>query len=454
MKKRMLATCAALTVLCVSAAGGGTVEAQKSVGKEWQAYPVRTVENAAGEDGAALDEFGGWKNRHVGNKTGFFQVKEIDGRWCFVDPAGNRFLSKGVVSLRPGRSERQQAALKEKFGDLHGFLQHEAEFLKTNGFNTTGAWSDTKKDRSVRIAYTGMLDVMKPLNRRLRDSGADAEGFANADKEGYPWGVAQVFSPEFPAMAEKGIKEAAKYADDKWLVGYFIDNEIPFDRGDLWKCLTKWPKEHPNRKAAQKWLDHRCHKAGATLKDASEQDRLDFAAYELETYLKVVTSLLKKYDPNHLFLGSRYNKWKNQLENESFMKTAGKYVDVVSINHYNKWEPDGELVANWLKWSGRPFLITEFYVKGMDSGLKNDTGAGWNVRTQSDRGRFYQNFCLKLMESKGCIGWHWFRYQDNDPEDKTTDHSNKDSNKGIVRWDFSRYDEVVELMRALNRAVR
>jgi len=60
--------------------------------------------------------------------------------------------------------------------------------------------------------------------------------------------------------------------------------------------------------------------------------------------------------------------------------------------------------------SGRPVVVTEWYAKGMDSGMANTTGAGWLVRTQADRGWFYQNFVLALMESKVCVGWHWFKY--------------------------------------------
>ena len=94
--------------------------------------------------------------------------------------------------------------------------------------------------------------------------------------------------------------------------------------------------------------------------------------------------------------------------------------------------------------------MTEFYTKGEDSELPNNTGAGWNVRTQAERGYFYQNFALKLIESKVCVGWHWFTYQDNDPENENTDPSNRDSNKGMVTWDFQYYTPLLDNMEALN----
>ena len=107
----------------------------------------------------------------------------------------------------------------------------------------------------------------------------------------------------------------------------------------------------------------------------------------------------------------------------------------------------------WAEAAGKPFMITEFYTKGMDSGAANTTGAGWCVPTQRDRGFFYQNFTLALLESKGCVGWHWFRYMDNDPEDLTADPSNHDSNKGIVNCNYQPYQSLLDSMKQTNEKV-
>jgi hypothetical protein len=112
--------------------------------------------------------------------------------------------------------------------------------------------------------------------------------------------------------------------------------------------------------------------------------------------------------------------------------------------------PNKEMMKKWDEWTGKPFIITEFYTKGMDSGLPNTTGAGWTVRTQKDRGYAYQHFCLALLEAKNCVGWHWFKYQDNDPTAKGVDPSNIDSNKGIVDNDYNYYTDLVDLMKELN----
>src|ERR1035437_2138872 len=100
-------------------------------------------------------------------------------------------------------------------------------------------------------------------------------------------------------------------------------------------------------------------------------------------------------------------------------------------------------------------MMTEFYTKGSDADprLTNAHGAGWIVPTQADRGKFYQNFCLDLLRSRVCVGWHWLKYQDNDPDDLTADLSNRDANKGIVDNSYHPYLPLTGLMKELNDQV-
>ncbi len=51
------------------------------------------------------------------------------------------------------------------------------------------------------------------------------------------------------------------------------------------------------------------------------------------------------------------------------------------------------------------------------------------------------------------MGWHWFKYIDNDPTDTTADPSNNDSNKGIVTTLYHQYNDLLVMMNALNRRV-
>ena len=82
--------------------------------------------------------------------------------------------------------------------------------------------------------------------------------------------------------------------------------------------------------------------------------------------------------------------------------------------------------------------------------MPNTSGAGWIVKTQRDRGNFYQHFALGLLESKVCVGWHWFKYADNDPDDTNADPSNIDSNKGIVSNRYEPYPELLQSAKRIN----
>jgi hypothetical protein len=159
-----------------------------------------------------------------------------------------------------------------------------------------------------------------------------------------------------------------------------------------------------------------------------------------------VNQAIKRYDPNHLYLGSRF--YGSDKDKPEIFRAIGPYVDVISVNHYSQWTPDISRIRMWERESGRPVLITEWYVKGQDSGMGNTTGAGWVVHTQEDRALFYENFTLALLESRVVLGWHWFKYADNDPDDTTADPSNIDSNKGVVS---NRYDPWYELLNSARR---
>jgi hypothetical protein len=149
-----------------------------------------------------------------------------------------------------------------------------------------------------------------------------------------------------------------------------------------------------------------------------------------------------------MYLGSRLHGSTKNIE--SIIRAAGKFCDIVSINYYGLWTPDKKMMKNWGDWAGKPFMITEFYTKAMDSGLANTTGAGFTVHTQQDRGYAYQNFCLSLLQSPNCVGWHWFKYQDNDPTEKNVDPSNVDSNKGLLNSDYQWYTPMIKSMKQLN----
>ena len=41
---------------------------------------------------------------------------------------------------------------------------------------------------------------------------------------------------------------------------------------------------------------------------------------------------------------------------------------------------------------------------------RGEANAGFLVKTQRDRGLFYANHTLSLLENRNRVGWHWFKY--------------------------------------------
>lgn len=417
----------------------------------WTTYTAKTIDRLPGfnfTNDPSLSAYGGWKLNQTA-ASGFFRVEKKGDRWWIVDPDGYPFIHKGVAVFRPGGSDNQMAALQSKYGTGENWCNQESMLLRQNGFNGVGAWSDVDllRQSATPLVYTVIVNPMGAYkSEHIKKYGGKYEA---AGWQGYRFDLAMVFDPEFESYIEKTISPIAKYAADKNLLGYFTDNELPWKNDALDRHLNFLGKEEAGYKATKKWLDDRKGKE-SSMADVNDEDRLAFTAFYFETYLKKVASAIRKYDPNHLYLGCRFNQEKEELSNSEMFKVAGKYMDIVSINHYRKWEPLQSAMANWSSWSGKPFIITEWYTKGEDSGLPNKTGAGWNVPSQADRGYFYQNFTIELLKSKSCVGWHWFTYQDNDPLNLKTDPSNRDSNKGIVNSNFEPYQPLIENMKMLN----
>lgn len=410
----------------------------------WETYPVRTVDALAPLPvEPKVDLYGGRVDK-VGTVTGYFHTQKIGDRWWLIDPDGHLFLNAGVDSVTSGNPKPPT-----------NWASAATDLLRDYGFNGVGAWSSTPALRKAArpLVYTLLGQPgNKPSGGFM--SAFDKKhhvGHQAAGHWGYPHGCIPVFNPEFGPFCDKFAKPLASLKQDRHLLGYFSDNELPLPRLDSYLALKPNDREMGTScKAAKAWLKAR-KGPDATARDITWADRHAWTEYVLDKYFAITTGAIRKADPNHLCLGSRFVG--ASVGSQAAFQAAGKYLDVIAINDYGVWDPALTRVAQWTKWSGKSVLISEFYAKGMDSGLPNKSGAGWVVATQRDRGLFYQTFTLGLLEAKNCVGWHWFKYRDNDPAGRRTDPSNRDSNKGIVRKDNTPYTALLYQMRDVNNNI-
>lgn len=413
---------------------------------EWQMFDTRTIQNLHNyEVKTELSENVYGSQQELKSKaTGYYRTEKINGRWWIVDPEGYLNIHMVINSLRPGGSERNREVFQDKFGTLENWMQVTADSLRHYGFTGTGSWSNITEivahnsTSEKRISYTPNLNFMSSYGKKRGGT------YQLPGNIGYPNQCIFTFDPEFEAFCDEHARQLLQYNGDKNFFGVFSDNELPIGKKNLEGYLTLENKKDPGYLSAEKWLQER----GKTPAEITDEDREEFAGYVAETYYRIVSGALRKYIPNHMFLGSRLHGGAKNIM--PVLAAAGKYCDIISINYYGAWTPDPDLMKRWEEVSGKPFMITEFYTKAMDVGLANTTGAGFTVHNQTDKGYAYQHFCLGLLESKACVGWHYFKYQDNDPTAKNVDPSNIDSNKGIVNNDFIYYEELMKLMKEMH----
>ena len=406
----------------------------------WKCRETTILSKAEEVSSDELSRYGG-ESASVLAETGYFHVQAVNGSWVIVDPEGSPFISKGINSVRMGSTAASVSALTDKFGHENRWPEKTVKDLRAWGFNTIGSWSDWQRLRKadVRMPYTVMWNFMSRYGRKVGGV------YQESGHVGYPNGCIYVFDKAFERFCDQHARQMLELQDDPYLLGHFSDNEMPL-RPDMLDRYLELKETDEGYRAAVAWLKARRVKPASI----TEEIREAFVEYAAETYFSTIKRAIIKHDPNHMYLGCRFHG--KALNMKSLFKAAADHVDIISINWYWQWAPDDEKMENWKQWSGRPFIITEFYAKGMDSGMGNTSGAGWVVKTQQERGYFYQHFTLGLLKHPNCVGWHWHRYMDNDP-DAGEDPSNVDSNKGIVTCRYEAHEDLIAEMERMNTAV-
>lgn len=404
----------------------GTTAERLDAGR-WQPVGVRTVADVPGlpSGKATLSRYGGLASGQRLRATGFFRTERVGQSWTLVDPEGCPFISVGLCSVNLGTFPSDAA--NKHFGGKVQWAEQTLRMLKECGFNTLGRWSDvaTFNRLKERMAYVTTISFMAAYDKQ-RPSANGARRF--------PELTIPVFDREFPAFCDKLAQSLAATKDDPWLLGHMSDNELPF-RPDGLSCYLKLPAADPGRQAAEAWLAAH-HKTAA---DITPADQFDFVATVAERYYSTVRQAILKYDPNHLHLGSRLN---GRNIHDGTLR-GSRPVDVVSVNMYHRWSNDDLRMDRWAELSQRPILNSEWYAMSLASDQVKTTGAGFRVRSQRDRGLFYQNLCLGMLGNRNCVGWHWFKYGGDAA----------DSSRGFVDQGFAPHREMVDLMHELNAQV-
>lgn len=406
---------------------------------------------------------------------GFFSLLLSDGRWWFLTPQGEKIFSLGVDCVsaeifsplvpKSGlhvsydwmpeetglfKDARKSTAVSfylanliRKWGDdwKSKFQERAISRMRNWGFNSLGNWSDSSLQKTG-LPYCSTGPSTWELNVRYIDGD-----------------ICDVYDPSFESEAMRVCKkDFEKSKRDEFLIGYFLDNELPWWNIPIdvfalpndafckkaWIKILKgkyqtienlnkaWKTEAPSFDKIV-WEED---KASAVAKRDMSELLSDFAMRFYATWYRS----MKSADPNHLVLGSRI-----PYPMDEIVDACARNTDVLSFNHYGI-EFGDQFDAYYAKY-GKPILIGEFNFDSLDKGLLK---AAVSVRSQHDRGVGYSYYVENAAAKPYVIGTHYFQYVD-EPLAGRADGEN--SYNGLLCVCDQPYMELVSAARETNSRI-
>lgn len=446
------------------------VESEAELKEDWR-LEKDTLSNYFEEQ--YFDDFFGYKGMDQYESTGFFylhhHIENYDTTWFFVTPAGHPFWSVGVTGIRPKKPKHAVTLISgneqlfqelperngpygsayidstfsfynwnilRKYDDLQNWRDLTYRRLQNWGVNTIGNWAEKEVITGSPVPFTYSFE----------------SEFRSYKKD--------VFNPEWIAYVDSVISEAAEFKDNPYLLGYFVDNESGWGNLDLLNTLPK------NAFLRQQWLNYLQSKyndlstanqqwngkfndwqAAMNSQDETLFNFLDVQELEkmyARQYFEVITSALKKYDPNHLYLGCRFTR---KLKPLHLLAIAGEYCDVVTVNVYS-YEPDEGQMGAWHRATGRPLLIGEHHValKG-----KRQLPLRWQVFDEKERYEYLTNYISTWARQPYSLGSHWYQYSDQHLTGRASNGENQ--LVGLVDITDQPHKELIKALREVSQKV-
>ena len=430
------------------------------------------------------DNYGGWANGPKLQATGFFRVEKYNDKWWLVTPVGTLFFSQGTQTIDtwqstavsddkdkhrskwfapfptnkfifyikslPGTTwyDYGSSNLYRKYGENHReiFFDITHERLASWGINSIGNCSNLKLCGQNKTPF--FIKAVPAPNCPVLEG----------DK------FYDVFDPDFQEKLKKGIRHwTEKYAANPWCVGFFVDNELRWGMNedklplevikspdsatkkvfisDLQKKYETIDRLNKNwGRSYRSWDDMLKSTAQPDVSKAHE-DLKAFYVKIAEAYFSMVRDELKKAAPNHLYFGPRFS---NTGSNETVVRVAARYCDVLSINCYTPTVYNYFHDKHLSDLSG-PIIISEFHFGAADRGLFN-VGVGPEAVDQNERAEMYKKFVLELLADPRMVGTHYFQYRD---QPLTGDVHHESGQIGFIDVADTPYPEIIRASREI-----
>ena len=401
-----------------------------------------------------------------GTATGFFHMETIDGRDWPIDPTGRAVILAGTQHIKP----------QGTYSDAAGYSPY-GRFVSTN-YPSVSDWVDETLARLSDWGFTFLgnacsigllghrtLPHVQSLQMGQRVSRGDPDWYIRE------WGfkpcsaLPNVFHPDFAAACEWRARErCAPFKDDPWLVGWFIDNELAWwgtskriESTGVYALVSKLPETHSARKVLDAFLAERGLAVGP---DVPRQAKVDFLRLYARTYYEKTSAAIRKADPNHMVLGSRYAGLNGAAP--VVWEEAGRYCDVVTFNCY-PWAdldrgivldaeggvPMTERLREYHGYAKAPLMVTEWSFPALDHGHPCLVGAGQRFRTQAERVEATMLFAKTLLADPHVAGYDYFKWNDQ-PKTGSSRFSPEDCNYGLVNDFGVPYEGITSAFKELH----
>ena len=304
-----------------------------------------------------------------GGKVGtdaFFTVGRRAGHWWFITPEGEPFWSIGMNHIDSATLRYAESGdiWREQFGNSHQRWIQEGVVpdLKAWGFNTVG-WTQ-------EVVIRG--DSMHRHSRSFTPEEYEWAGMPYCHllpfAETHQWEIEtrypDVFSPDFAEWCDYVARaDCARLAEDPNLIGYFYV-DCP-----SWVHALTWNPKGP-------WFDPKRLESEAGRRELYEMAR---------RYYHVTHDAVRRYDPNHLILGDRYEAMEPLPD--LILEAAAPYVDVMSFQFFSTPDRIGPALTRWHELTRKPVLLGDACAPGRDPAA-------------------YAPMIRALRELPSYVGWH------------------------------------------------
>jgi len=318
-------------------------------------------------------------SRPAGSTSGFFSIARKKGRWWLVTPEGEHIFSMGLNHIDPAaiRFTASKGIWNEKYeNSMEKWLPKVKADLADWGFNCLG-WEQEvviinpqmhRHSRSFTYEEYQWLDM--PYFTMLP--------FIESHQWEWETRLPDIRSAGFAEWCDYVARDrCARMKDDPKLIGYFFTD-----------CPT-WIHNQPGNQWKAPILDPELEKT-----ESGRKEIFDTAS----VYYQTITEAIKRYDPNHLICGDRYEA--NAPISESVLKAALPYVDIFSFQCFGSVDNIHSKMSRWASFLKRPVLLA-------DSMIYREATHGWPPKEDRTHDDYQYGETMKaLRKIPECLGFH------------------------------------------------